>query len=183
MEIRSLGLEGVLEIVPKRHGDARGFFMETYNAERFAQAGLKLHFVQDNHSYSAAAGVLRGLHYQLAPRAQDKLLRVTRGRILDVCVDIRRSSKTFGKWTAHEISAEKGNQILVPKGFAHGFVTLVPDTEVQYKVTDTYSPEHERSIRFDDPVIGIEWPSIAGGFQLSDKDLKAPALADAEVFG
>ena len=182
MEIRSLGLEGVLEIVPKRHGDARGFFMETYSAERFAQAGIKLHFVQDNHSYSAAAGVLRGLHYQLAPRAQDKLLRVIRGRILDVCVDIRRSSKTFGKWTAIEISAEKANQILVPKGFAHGFVTLVPDTEVLYKVTDTYSPDHERSIRFDDPAIGIKWPSIAGGFQLSDKDLKAPMLADSEVF-
>lgn len=182
MEIRSLGLEGVLEIVPKRHGDARGFFMETYNAERFAQAGIKLHFMQDNHSYSAAAGVLRGLHYQLAPRTQDKLLRVIRGRILDVCVDIRRSSKTFGKWIAHEISAEKGNQILVPRGFAHGFVTLVPDTEVLYKVTDTYSPDHERSIRFDDPAIGIKWPSIAGGFQLSDKDLKAPMLAAAEVF-
>lgn len=182
MEIRSLGLEGVLEIVPKRHGDARGFFMETYNAERFAQAGIKLHFMQDNHSYSAAPGVLRGLHYQLAPRTQDKLLRVIRGRILDVCVDIRRSSKTFGKWIAHEISAEKGNQILVPRGFAHGFVTLVPDTEVLYKVTDTYSPDHERSIRFDDPAIGIKWPSIAGGFQLSDKDLKAPMLAAAEVF-
>jgi len=138
--------------------------------------------VQDNHSYSAEAGVLRGLHYQLAPRAQDKLLRVIRGRILDVCVDIRRGSKTFGKWTGHEISAEKGNQILVPKGFAHGFLTLVPDTEVLYKVTDTYSPEHDRSIRFDDPAIGIEWPSVAGGFQLSDKDSKAPMLADTEVF-
>ena len=182
MEIRSLGLEGVLEIVPKRHGDARGFFMETYNAERFSQAGIDLVFVQDNHSYSAAAGVLRGLHYQLSPRAQDKLLRVIRGSVLDIAVDIRRGSKTFGKWIAHEISAEKGNQILVPKGFAHGFVTLVPDTEVLYKVTDTYSPEHERSIRFDDPAIGIEWPSLAGGFQLSDKDLKAPLLADAEVF-
>ncbi|OBQ69508.1 dTDP-4-dehydrorhamnose 3,5-epimerase [Mesorhizobium erdmanii] len=182
MEIRSLGLEGVLEIVPKRHGDARGFFMETYSADRFAQAGINLNFVQDNHSYSAAAGVLRGLHYQLAPRAQDKLLRVIRGRVLDVCVDIRRSSKTFGKWIAHEISAEKGNQILVPQGFAHGFVTLVPDTEVLYKVTDTYSPEHERSVRFDDPAIGIEWPSVAGGFQLSGRDLKAPLLADAEVF-
>ena len=182
MEVRSLGLEGVLEIVPKRHGDVRGFFMETYNAERFSQAGIDLVFVQDNHSYSAAAGVLRGLHYQLSPRAQDKLLRVIRGSVLDIAVDIRRGSKTFGKWIAHEISAEKGNQILVPKGFAHGFVTLVPDTEVLYKVTDTYSPEHDRSIRFDDPAIGIEWPPLAGGFQLSDKDLKAPMLADSEVF-
>ncbi|TPK22366.1 dTDP-4-dehydrorhamnose 3,5-epimerase [Mesorhizobium sp. B2-5-9] len=182
LEVRSLGIDGVLEIVPKRHGDARGFFMETYNAERFSQAGIDLVFVQDNHSYSAAAGVLRGLHYQLAPRAQDKLLRVIRGALLDVAVDIRRSSPTFGKWVALEITAEKGNQILVPKGFAHGFVTLVPDTEVLYKVTDTYSPEHDRSIRFDDPTIGIGWPSLAGGFQLSDKDLKAPLLAVAEVF-
>jgi dTDP-4-dehydrorhamnose 3,5-epimerase len=110
------------------------------------------------------------------------LLRVIRGSILDVAVDIRRSSKTFGKWVALEVSAEKGNQILVPKGFAHGFVTLVPDTEVLYKVTDTYSQEHDRSIRFDDPAIGIGWPSLAGGFQLSDKDLKAPLLAAAEVF-
>lgn len=182
MEVRPLGIDGVLEIVPKRHGDARGFFIETYNAERFSQAGIDLRFVQDNHSYSAAAGVLRGLHYQLAPRAQDKLVRVIRGSILDVAVDIRRGSKTFGKWVALELSADRGNQVLVPKGFAHGFVTLVPDTEVLYKVTDTYSPEHDRSIRFDDPVIGIEWPSMAGGFQLSDKDLKAPPLAAAEVF-
>ncbi|PWJ92738.1 dTDP-4-dehydrorhamnose 3,5-epimerase [Mesorhizobium loti] len=182
LEVRSLGIDGVLEIVPKRHGDARGFFVETYNAERFSQAGIDLAFVQDNHSYSAAAGVLRGLHYQLAPRAQDKLLRVIRGSILDVAVDIRRGSKTFGKWVALEVSAEKGNQILVPKGFAHGFVTLVPDTEVLYKVTDTYSQEHDRSIRFDDPAIGIGWPSLTGGFQLSDKDLKAPLLAAAEVF-
>lgn len=182
LEVRSLGIDGVLEIIPKRHGDARGFFVETYNEERFSQAGIDLRFVQDNHSYSAAAGVLRGLHYQLAPRAQDKLLRVIRGSILDIAVDIRRGSKTFGNWIALEVSAEKGNQILVPKGFAHGFVTLVPDTEVLYKVTNTYSQEHDRSIRFDDPAIGIEWPSLAGGFQLSDKDLKAPPLAAAEVF-
>ncbi|WP_137932244.1 dTDP-4-dehydrorhamnose 3,5-epimerase [Mesorhizobium comanense] len=182
LEVRPLGIDGVLEIIPKRHGDARGFFMETYNAERFSQAGIDLTFVQDNHSYSAAAGVLRGLHYQLAPRAQDKLLRVIRGSILDIAVDIRRASDSFGKWVALEVSAEKGNQILVPKGFAHGFVTLVPDTEVLYKVTDTYSPEHDRSIRFDDPAIGIDWPSLAGGFQLSDKDLRAPLLAAAEVF-
>ncbi|CDX34945.1 dTDP-4-deoxyrhamnose-3,5-epimerase [Mesorhizobium sp. ORS 3359] len=182
LEVRTLGLEGVLEIVPKRHGDARGYFCETWNAERFAQAGIDLTFVQDNHSYSAAAGVLRGLHYQLPPRAQDKLLRVLRGSVFDVVVDIRRSSPTFGKWSALEVSAEKGNQILVPKGYAHGFVTLVPDTEILYKVTDAYSPEHDRSIRFDDPAIGIAWPSLAGDFQLSDKDRKAPPLSEAEVF-
>ncbi|MBZ9733294.1 dTDP-4-dehydrorhamnose 3,5-epimerase [Mesorhizobium sp. CA18] len=182
LEVRRLGLDGVLEIVPKRHGDARGFFSETWNAERFAEAGIDLVFVQDNHSYSAAAGVLRGLHYQLPPRAQAKLLRVIRGSVLDVAVDIRRSSPTFGKWEALEISADKGNQVLVPQGFAHGFVTLVPHTEVLYKVTDTYSPEHDRSIRFDDPAIGIAWPEIAGGFQLSDKDRNAPLLGAAEVF-
>ncbi|RWB74611.1 MAG: dTDP-4-dehydrorhamnose 3,5-epimerase [Mesorhizobium sp.] len=182
LEVRPLGLDGVLEIVPKRHGDARGFFTETWNAERFGEAGIHLAFVQDNHSYSAAAGVLRGLHYQLPPRAQDKLLRVVRGSVFDVAVDIRRASPTFGKWVGLEVSAEMGNQILVPKGFAHGFVTLVPDTEVIYKVTDTYSPEHDRSIRFDDPAIGIAWPALAGGYQLSDKDQKAPTLAMAEVF-
>ncbi|MBZ9845836.1 dTDP-4-dehydrorhamnose 3,5-epimerase [Mesorhizobium sp. CA10] len=182
LEVRRLGLDGVLEIVPKRHGDARGFFSETWNAERFAEAGIDLAFVQDNHSYSAAAGVLRGLHYQLPPRAQAKLLRVIRGSVLDVAVDIRRSSPTFGKWEALEISADKGNQVLVPQGFAHGFVTLVPHTEVLYKVTDTYSPGHDRSIRFDDPAIGIAWPEIAGGFQLSDKDRNAPLLGAAEVF-
>ncbi|MDX8524500.1 dTDP-4-dehydrorhamnose 3,5-epimerase [Mesorhizobium sp. MSK_1335] len=182
LEVRALDLEGVLEIVPKRHGDARGYFCETWNAERFAQAGIDLTFVQDNHSYSAAAGVLRGLHYQLPPRAQDKLLRVVRGGVFDVVVDIRRSSPTFGRWSALEVSAERGNQILVPKGYAHGFVTLVPDTEILYKVTDTYSPEHDRSIRFDDPAIGIAWPSLAGDFQLSDKDRKAPLLSEAEVF-
>jgi dTDP-4-dehydrorhamnose 3,5-epimerase len=182
LEIRKLALDGLLEIVPKRHGDARGYFSETWNAERFAEAGIDLTFVQDNHSHSAAAGVLRGLHYQLPPRSQDKLLRVLRGSIFDVVVDIRRSSPTFRKWASLEISAEKGNQILVPKGFAHGFVTLVPDTEILYKVTDTYSPEHDRAIRFDDPAIGIAWPSLACDFQLSDRDRKAPLLAMAEVF-
>lgn len=182
MEIRELGLGGVLEIVPKRFGDARGFFSETYNASMFADRGIDLLFVQDNHSYSAQPGVVRGLHYQLPPRAQDKLLRVVRGRLFDVAVDIRRSSPTFGKWVGLEISAEKGNQILIPKGFAHGFLTLEPDTEVIYKVTDTYSPEHDRSIRFDDAAIGIAWPGIEGGLQLSDKDAKAPLLAAAEVF-
>ncbi|TJW01947.1 MAG: dTDP-4-dehydrorhamnose 3,5-epimerase [Mesorhizobium sp.] len=182
LEISPLGLDGLLEIIPKRFHDARGYFVEDWNARRFAEAGIDLHFVQDNRSYSAAAGVVRGLHYQLPPRAQDKLVRVVSGRILDVAVDIRRGSQSFGKWIAIELSAEKGNQVLVPKGFAHGFVTVVPDTEVLYKVTDTYSPAHERALRFDDPAIGIEWPALAGGFQLSDKDLEAPVLAAADVF-
>lgn len=182
MQIRPLGLDGVFEIIPRKFGDDRGFFSETYKIEALRTAGIDLNFVQDNHSYSAAKGVVRGLHYQLPPFAQDKLLRVIRGSILDVAVDIRKSSSTFGKWVAQEVSAEKWNQILVPKGFAHGFITLVENTEVIYKVTDYYSPEHDRSIRFDDPAIGINWPIPATGVQLSDKDEKAPLLANADVF-
>lgn len=182
MQVRPLGLDGVVEVSPRKFGDDRGFFSETYNAKSFAEAGIDLNFIQDNHSYSAAKGVVRGLHYQLPPFAQDKLVRVTRGAILDVAVDIRKSSPTFGKWVALEVSAEKWNQILVPKGFAHGFMTLVENTEVIYKVTNYYSPEHDRSIRFDDPVIGIDWPIPTSGVQLSEKDQKAPLFADAEVF-
>jgi len=182
LDVRPLDLAGVLEITPQRFGDERGFFSETYNSARFAEAGIGLVFVQDNHSLSVAPGVLRGLHYQLPPRAQDKLVRVVRGAILDVCVDIRRSSPAFGRWVALEISADKGNQLFVPKGFAHGFITLVENTEIVYKVTDFYSSEHDRSIRFDDPAIGITWPAMAGSFQLSDKDRTAPLLAEAEVF-
>ena len=182
MQVRPLGPDGVFEVSPRKFGDDRGFFSETYNAKSFAEAGIDLTFVQDNHSYSAAKGVVRGLHYQLPPFTQDKLVRVTRGAILDVAVDIRKSSPTFGKWVALEVSAEKWNQILVPKGFAHGFMTLVENTEVIYKVTNYYSPEHDRSIRFDDPVIGIDWPIPTSGVQLSEKDQKAPLFADAEVF-
>ena len=182
MIVRRLELDGLLEISPRKFGDDRGFFSETYNAKSFVEVGIDLTFVQDNHSYSAAMGVVRGLHYQLPPFAQDKLVRVTRGAILDVAVDIRKGSPTFGKWVALEVSAEKWNQILVPKGFAHGFMTLVEHTEVIYKVTNYYSPEHDRSIRFDDPAIGIDWPIPASGVQLSDKDQKAPMLADADVF-
>ncbi|MCQ9147812.1 dTDP-4-dehydrorhamnose 3,5-epimerase [Ochrobactrum sp. BTU2] len=182
MIVRTLSLDGVFEISPRKFGDDRGFFSENYNAKSFAEAGINLTFVQDNHSYSGAKGVVRGLHYQLPPFAQDKLVRVTRGAILDVAVDIRKGSPTFGKWVALEVSAEKWNQILVPKGFAHGFMTLVEHTEVIYKVTNYYSPEHDRSIRFDDPAIGIDWPIAASDVQLSDKDQKAPMLADADVF-
>ncbi|WP_156932764.1 dTDP-4-dehydrorhamnose 3,5-epimerase [Rhizobium sp. IBUN] len=182
MEVVPLGLGGVLAIRPQKFGDARGFFSETYNAERFAAAGVPLTFVQDNHSFSAAKGVVRGLHYQLPPRAQDKLVRVAKGAILDVAVDIRKSSPTFGQWVSLVVSAAEWNQILVPKGFAHGFVTLEENTEVIYKVTDYYSPEHDRSIRFDDPDIGIEWPFSSSAVQLSDKDKMARTLAESDVF-
>lgn len=182
IEVKPLALEGVLEILPKKFGDDRGFFSETYNAQSFAEAGIPLQFVQDNHSLSAAKGVLRGLHYQLPPRAQDKLVRVVRGSILDVIVDIRKSSPTFMKWQSLEVSAKKWNQILVPKGFAHGFVTLEENTEVVYKVTDYYSPDHDRSLRFDDPAIGITWPFDKSAIQLSDKDRNAPLLDGADIF-
>ncbi len=181
-EIRPTTLEGVLEIVPARFGDARGFFSETYNAARLVQSGVDLTFVQDNHSLSARRGVLRGLHYQLPPRAQDKLVRVIRGAIFDVAVDIRRSSPTFAQWVGLELSAEKWNQLLVPKGFAHGFVTLTENTEVVYKVTDYYSPEHDRSIRYDDPNIAIEWPIAFVDLLLSEKDRTAASLDEMEVF-
>lgn len=182
VEVRELELAGVYEIKPQRFGDNRGFFSETYSAPRLAEAGIDLVFVQDNHSLSGTAGVLRGLHYQLPPFAQDKLIRVVRGAIFDVAVDIRRGSPTFGSWLGLEVSAEKWNQILVPKGFAHGFVTLVPDTEVVYKVTERYAPDHERSIKFDDPAIGIDWRVPAAEITLSEKDRNAPLLADAQVF-
>ncbi|QRM57735.1 dTDP-4-dehydrorhamnose 3,5-epimerase [Sinorhizobium sp. BG8] len=182
LEVRELGLGGVLEILPGKIGDDRGFFSETWNARKLASSGIDLHFVQDNHSRSAAKGVLRGLHYQLPPHAQDKLVRVVKGAIFDVAVDIRRGSPTFARWVGVRISPEQWNQILIPKGFAHGFLTLEPDTEVIYKVTDYYSPAHDRSIRFDDPDIAIDWPLPASDFQLSEKDRAAGYLAQAEIF-
>lgn len=180
--VTPLGLDGVFEITTRKFGDDRGFFSETWSVAALTAAGIDLGFVQDNHAYSKAAGTFRGLHYQLAPKAQAKLLRVTRGSILDVVVDIRRSSPTFGNWLSLELSVDKWNQILVPAGFAHGYLTLEPDTEVQYKVSDTYSPQHERGIRFDDPAIGIDWPLDPATFHISEKDGKAPALADADLF-
>jgi dTDP-4-dehydrorhamnose 3,5-epimerase len=182
VEVRPTALQGVVEILPRKLGDERGFFSETYNARAFSECGVDAAFVQDNHSLSGSAGVLRGLHYQLPPKAQAKLVRVVRGRIYDVAVDIRKGSPTFANWVAVELSAEKWNQLFVPAGFAHGFVTLEPDTEVLYKVTDYYSPEHDRSIRFDDPEIGIEWPLGGGEPQLSARDRAAPLLAGADVF-
>lgn len=180
---RPLDLEGVFEIRPDKFGDARGFFSETWNERLFSQHGHALQFVQDNHSFSAERGVLRGLHFQCPPHAQDKLVRVVRGRIFDVAVDIRRESPSFGKWAGLELSADAWNQLLVPKGFAHGFVTLEPNTEVVYKVTGLYSPRHDRAIRFDDPQIGVEWPLPAHAITLSEKDSAAPFLKDADLDG
>lgn len=181
LELRPLELEGVVEIRPSRFGDERGFFSEVWSQEKMSDLGLDIHFVQDNHSYSAAKGVLRGLHFQLAPEAQKKLVRVSRGSIYDVAVDIRRASPTYGKWTGLVVSAELWNQILIPEGFAHGFVTLEEHTEVQYKVDAPYRPDLERAIRFDDPEIGIDWPLPYDGFTLSAKDRAAPFLSQVET--
>ena len=181
VEVRKTSLPGVLEIVPRRIGDDRGFFSEVWNAQSLKEAGVELDFVQDNHSRSAK-GVLRGLHYQLDPIAQDKLVRVSRGSIFDVAVDIRKSSPTFGQWTGVTLSADGWNQLLVPKGFAHGFLALEDDSEVQYKVSAPYSPEHDRGINPGDPAIGIDWPLPRDQWLLSAKDQNAPLLAEAEVF-
>ncbi|MCR9073342.1 MAG: dTDP-4-dehydrorhamnose 3,5-epimerase [Alphaproteobacteria bacterium] len=178
MRIEALKIPDVKILTPQRFGDARGFFSETYSKATFAEHGLDLAFVQDNHSMSQAVGVLRGLHFQTPPFAQDKLVRVVKGRIFDVAVDIRHGSTTFGEWVGAEISADAWNQILVPVGFAHGFVTLEPDTEVIYKVTAPYAPDHDQGIAWNDPAIGIDWPLNGIEPTLSGKDTKHPALAD-----
>jgi dTDP-4-dehydrorhamnose 3,5-epimerase len=180
LERRPLALPELLELIPYRFQDERGFFSEVWSDERFAAAGIAATFVQDNVSVSKTKGVIRGLHFQAPPAAQAKLVRVSRGAVFDVGVDIRRSSPTFGRWAGVVLSAEKWNQLYVPQGFAHGFVTLEDDTEVTYKVSAAYSPENERSIRWDDPAIGIEWP-IAVQPTLSAKDEAAPLLADVET--
>ena len=181
MEIRDLGLDGVKEVIPKRFGDARGFFSETYNENKFKEAGLLTNWMQDNHSFSADQFVLRGLHFQTDPFAQDKLVRVLRGEIFDVAVDIRKGSPDYGKWVGLTLTVEKGNQILVPRGYAHGFLTLTPDVEVAYKVTNPYAPQNDRSVKWDDPEIGIEWPLPDGvSPQLSGKDSEAPLLSAAD---
>jgi len=180
LEVRPLALEGVLEIRPHRFADERGFFSEVWSKERWCQAGIDVDFVQDNHSLSKQRGVLRGLHYQAPPMAQAKLVRVTRGAVFDVAVDIRTGSPTFGQWVSTTLSAELWNQLFVPAGFAHGFVTVEPNTEVEYKVSALYSAEHDRAIRFDDPDIAIEWPIAGAELILSDKDRAAPRLAEVK---
>lgn len=179
MEIESLSIADVKIIRPKKHGDHRGYFSETYNKKDLLELDVRLDFVQDNQSFSREKHTVRGLHYQTPPFAQDKLVRVLRGRILDVLVDIRKSSKTFGKWVAAELSAENWNQILAPIGFAHGFCTLEPDTEIFYKVTNYYSAKHDFGLRWNDPDIGIEWPFPEAEAILSDKDRKQPFFKDA----
>lgn len=174
VNIEQTTLTGVSIISMHRFGDARGWMCETYKESAFAEAGLPTGWVQDNHSFSAMQGTLRGLHYQAPPYAQDKLVRCTRGAIWDVAVDVRRGSPQYGHWVGVELTAENGRQLLVPKGFLHGFVTTAPDTEVQYKVSDRYAPTHEGGVAWDS--VGIDWPVRAP--LLSDKDQAAPAFDD-----
>ena len=181
MKITRLAIPDVVLIEPDVFGDDRGFFFESFNQEKFAEAtGLSPTFVQDNHSKSTK-GVIRGLHYQLPLKAQGKLVRVIQGEVFDVAVDIRRSSPTFGKWVGEHLSAENKKQLWIPEGFAHAFMTITATAEFLYKTTDYYSPEHERSIRWDDPDIGIDWVKDVAPI-LSTKDAKAPGLNDAEIF-
>jgi dTDP-4-dehydrorhamnose 3,5-epimerase len=177
-EFRTTSISDVKLVVPSRINDPRGFFSETYKRNEFEAAGLALNFVQENHSLSVDAGTVRGLHYQTHPFAQDKLVRVVRGRIFDVAVDLRASSPTYGLHVTAELSADNWQQLLIPIGFAHGFCTLVPNTEVVYKVTNYYSRAHDFGIAWNDPDIGIQWPVGEGVAILSDKDKIQPRLRE-----
>jgi dTDP-4-dehydrorhamnose 3,5-epimerase len=168
----------VVRIVPKRFEDARGWFSETYQRDRFKAAGIDADFVQDNQSYSKPAGTLRGIHFQIPPHAQAKLVRCLKGRIWDVAVDLRFGSATYGRWVAAELSAARGEQLYVPAGFGHGFLTLEPDCEVVYKTSDFYAPECDTGIAWDDPDLSIPWPLAGCGPELSDKDTRLLALKD-----
>ena len=178
MKFLKTELQDVYIIEPTVFGDHRGWFMETFSEAIVTKQGLDLNFVQDNHSFSSQKGTLRGLHYQMNPKAQTKLVRCTRGSIFDVAVDIRKGSPTLGKWVGVELSAENKKQLLIPKGFAHGFMTLTDDVEVQYKVDELYAPECDRGILWNDPFIGITWPIDVP--ILSAKDEKAPPIHHAE---
>lgn len=178
MDIIETDIPGVRILKPRRFGDHRGYFCETYNAKRMSDAGISITFIQDNESLSAERGTLRGLHFQAPPMAQTKLVRVSRGRVLDVAVDIRVGSPTYKHWVSAELSDENGHQLFVPAGFLHGFLTLEANTLVNYKVDNFYSAECDGSVRFDDPDLGIDWGIPGEDAVLSDKDRKAPSFAE-----
>ncbi|WP_299707624.1 dTDP-4-dehydrorhamnose 3,5-epimerase [uncultured Tateyamaria sp.] len=180
MQIETTPLAGVVVITPARHGDERGFFSESYNARALAAEGIDVLFIQDNHSLSEKVGTIRGLHFQAPPHAQDKLVRCGKGALFDVAVDIRSGSPTYGQWFGTELSFENGKQLLVPAGFAHGFVTLQPETEIIYKCSDYYNRDSEGALRWDDPQIGIDWGGVSDPI-LSEKDAVAPLLADLDT--
>ena len=178
MQIHPTSIAAVQVLTPRKHGDHRGYFSEVYRKELLSRKGIDAEFVQDNHSLSAEPGTVRGLHFQAPPFAQDKLVRVVRGAVFDVAVDIRMDSSTYGRHVGVVLSAEAWNQVYVPIGFAHGFMTLEPDTEVVYKVSNYYAPDHERGLLWNDPALGIEWPISEPRAVLSDKDRGYPRLAD-----
>jgi dTDP-4-dehydrorhamnose 3,5-epimerase len=180
MNFQETALAGVLLLTPHRHGDDRGFFSESWNKKLLQEHGVDIDFVQDNHSLSEQAGTVRGLHFQTPPHAQDKLVRCGRGLIFDVAVDIRKGSPTYGHWVGYELSFENGHQLLVPVGFAHGFVTRAPGSEIIYKCSDYYAPECDRALKWDDETIGVDWGITADAVLLSDKDANAPVLADLD---
>ena len=179
MQFEPLALSGLLLLRPARHGDARGWFSEVWRRDQWEAAGVTADFVQDNQSFSAQQGTVRGLHFQLPPFAQAKLVRCVAGRVLDVAVDIRRSSPTFGQAVAVELTAEGGEQLFIPAGFAHGFCTLEPNTSLAYKVDAYYSAAHDRGVLWNDPALGIDWPVGEAEALLSEKDRKQPLLSDA----
>lgn len=184
MKVETTKLDGVVIVTPARHGDNRGFFSETFSTNAMGQAGLPSKFVQDNLSRSANKGTVRGLHCQAPPHAQAKLVRCLRGAILDVAVDVRHRSPTYGEWVAVELSDDNGSALLVPEGYLHGFITLTDDVDVFYKCSDHYAPETEMSVRFDDPDIGIDWGMPSAQTTLSGKDAEAGSLsAFATPFG
>jgi dTDP-4-dehydrorhamnose 3,5-epimerase len=178
MDIKTTKLPGVLVLKPRRFADTRGYFVETYNAQAFRQSGIIVHFVQDNQSFSLRKGTVRGLHFQLPPAAQAKLIRVLRGSIFDVAVDLRLDSPTYGQWIAEEISAEGAQQVFVPRGFAHGFCTLEPNTEVAYQVDSYYAPASENGIIWNDPSLNIPWPVKSNEAILSEKDHQLGTFKD-----
>jgi dTDP-4-dehydrorhamnose 3,5-epimerase len=179
VKVTETGIKGLVVIEPDVHGDHRGWFMETYSQRDLEKYGINTVFVQDNQSYSAHKNTLRGLHFQINPKAQTKLIRCTRGAFIDTVVDLRKDSETYLKWFSIELSAENKKQLYIPKGFAHGFLTLTDDVEAQYKVDEFYSKECDRSIRYDDPQIGVDWNAVDP--ILSEKDLSAPLLKDSDV--
>ena len=178
MQVEHLNIPDVRLLSPRKHGDRRGFFSETYNRKALAEIGIDIDFVQDNHSCSADKGTVRGLHFQTPPFAQDKLVRVARGSVFDIAVDLRQGSPTYGRHAGAVLSAQAWNQILVPIGFAHGFMTLEPDTEVIYKVSNYYAPDHDKGLLWNDPALGINWPIADEEAVLSDKDRNQPRLAE-----
>ena len=178
MEIKALDLPGVVLLRPRRFADTRGYFVETYNERTFSPAGITVKFVQDNQSYSAKRGTVRGLHFQLPPAAQSKLVRVLQGSVYDIAVDLRVGSPTYAQWRGATLTADGGEQLFVPSGFAHAFCTLEPDTVVAYKVDDFYSPSHDSGLIWNDPDLAIDWPLAESEVVLSDKDLKLGAFAD-----